>query len=109
MKRLEAKEGKCLRSRCERLGDKRGGTFHSVDIPGDLMKDFRGVAKCSTLAGSASREEGSHRSTHMRRQDTTVDNHSQGHLGNELGVRVRMGFSTAFGVRTGVGLVRRGG
>lgn len=75
MKRLEAKEGKCLRSQWKRLGDKWGGRFHSVDIPGALMKDFRGVAKCSTLAGSASGEEGSHRSTHMRRQDTTVDKH----------------------------------
>lgn len=51
MKRLEAKEGKCLRSRCERLGDKPGGRFHSVDIPGALMKDFRGVASAVTWLG----------------------------------------------------------
>ena len=59
MKRLEAKEGKGWRSRCEHLGDKRGGRFHSVDIPGALMKDFKGVASAvPCLAEAASREEG---------------------------------------------------
>lgn len=49
MKRLEVKEGKCLRSRRDHLGDEWDGRFHSVAVPGALMKDFRRV----TRAGSA--------------------------------------------------------
>lgn len=47
MKCLEAKEGKCLRSR----GDKQAGRFHRADVPGALMKDFRGVARAVSWLG----------------------------------------------------------
>lgn len=89
MKRLETKEGKGSRSRCEHLGDKRGGRFHSADIPRALMKDFKGVASAVLcLAEVASREEGKASTVRACADKTlpwTHNTHPQRHLGNELG------------------------